>query len=938
MMGARGGGLQWVTRVALAVLSGLASCGMALAQVPGMSRVSVDIAGAQVFGTSRQPSLSRDGRYVAFSSDATTLTAGDANGFEDIFLKDRQTNAVTLVSVTNAGGQANGASLTPSLSSGGRYVAFMSYAALVAGDTRVCAVGAGPQPTCADIYVRDIVGQTTERISVASDGGEPDGESFNPVISPDGRFVLFESDATNLVVADTNQARDIFLRDRQTHVTRRISVATSGAEANGGSRMASLTDDAQTIAFISPATNLDPAADTLPCQPGHRCDRVYLRTLSGTTTRVPLTMTFLVPDTHVAGAQISGDGTAVVAFSDQPFDQQGSPTSVYGTRVLVSHNLATGRTRMLHVSGYQLDVPVFVPTISVSGDGRVVAICDQQTLSVDDAVLGEHFAETLSVPTLVGQPCFGASISRDGLLLSFATIRSDLVANDSNFAADVFVDDRDRDHDGMASVFETAYGLNPDDPGDGPLDPDNDGLTNRQEYERGSHPKGLFKRYLAEGADNDFFKTSIDLFNPDKTTATLVAATFTGQNGVITTGGAMSCVGFGGVQLLGYNRAWVPLPDQSFSTLVESDRPVAVERTMSWAGGDIGIGYGSAAETAVANPQTTWFFAEGATHGQFDLFYLLQNPTSTDTRATVTYLLPSGTPIVKAYDLRANSRLTIYVDQEPGLEATDVSAKIEAGVPIFAERAMYLSTPDQAFAGGTAGAGIAAPATEWFVAEGATGDFFDLYVLIGNPSAQDASVTITYLLPGGETIEKSYVVPKQSRRTIGVDNEDPRLASAEVSARVTSTNAVPIIVERSMWWPSPQWYEGHLTAATTETGTKWAFAGAYIGKNADMDTYLLIANPSDTAATVTVTVNGLLPGPSNRPCETTVPAPAHSRVTRSVKNDLTCGNGSLWTGPLVVPGTVESDGPGIVVERSTYWSTPSQFWSAGASTLLTKIQ
>jgi hypothetical protein len=301
----------------------------------------------------------------------------------------------------------------------------------------------------------------------------------------------------------------------------------------------------------------------------------------------------------------------------------------------------------------------------------------------------------------------------------------------------------------------------------------------------------------------------------------------------------------------------------------------------------------------------------------------------------VTYLLPSGPPIVKSYELRALSRRTIYVDQEDGLAATDVSAKIDAGVPIFAERAMYLSTPEQPFAGGTAGAGIAAPATEWFVAEGATGAFFDLYILIGNPSTQDANVTITYLLPGGINFDKTYTVAKQSRVTIGVDNEDPRLAGTDVSARVVSSNGVPIIVERSMWWPSPNWYEGHLTAATTETGKVWAFAGGYVSAEATAETYLLVANPSDTAANVTFKVTQTI---GVTPCEVTVNVPAHSRITRGIKADICPSFIGLSTQPLNVGGTVESDGPGIVVERATYWSTPTQFWAAGASTLLTKIQ
>ena len=99
---------------------------------------------------------------------------------------------------------------------------------------------------------------------------------------------------------------------------------------------------------------------------------------------------------------------------------------------------------------------------------------------------------------------------------------------------------------------------------------------------------------------------------------------------------------------------------------------------MTWGGG-MGVGYGSHAERAVSGPASTWYFAEGATHGAFDLFYLLQNPGPTTATATITYLLPAPrAPIVRAYTLLPNSRRTIYVDQEPGLDATDVSARIDA--------------------------------------------------------------------------------------------------------------------------------------------------------------------------------------------------------------------------------------------------------------------
>ena len=121
-----------------------------------------------------------------------------------------------------------------------------------------------------------------------------------------------------------------------------------------------------------------------------------------------------------------------------------------------------------------------------------------------------------------------------------------------------------------------------------------------------------------------------------------------------------------------------PLPNQAFSTLVESEQRLAVERTLTLGGG-MGAGYGSHAERAVSGPAATWYVAEGATRGTFDLFYLLQNPVPTTATATITYLLPSPrAPIVRAYTLLPNSLRTIYLDQEPGLDATDVSARTEA--------------------------------------------------------------------------------------------------------------------------------------------------------------------------------------------------------------------------------------------------------------------
>ena len=111
----------------------------------------------------------------------------------------------------------------------------------------------------------------------------------------------------------------------------------------------------------------------------------------------------------------------------------------------------------------------------------------------------------------------------------------------------------------------------------------------------------------------------------------------------------------------------------------------------------------------------------------------------------------------------------------------------------------------------------------WFLAEGATGSFFDTYILVGNPSTTESLIQVTYLLPDGRTVVRPHAVAAQSRLTIYAASEDPLLRATSFSVVVESTNAVPVVVERAMWWPSGQpWYEGHAVAALTTAGPRWA--------------------------------------------------------------------------------------------------------------------
>jgi hypothetical protein len=251
---------------------------------------------------------------------------------------------------------------------------------------------------------------------------------------------------------------------------------------------------------------------------------------------------------------------------------------------------------------------------------------------------------------------------------------------------------------------------------------------------------------------------------------------------------------------------------------------------------------------------------------------------------------------------------------------------------------MYLSSPGTLFSAGHESAAVSAPATQWFLAEGATGPFFDLYVLVANPGDTAAQVEATYLLPDGTAVKKPYTIAAGRRRSIHVDDEDAKLANTAVSTTVQSLNGVPIVVERAMWWPDGGWYEGHSSAGTTTTGTAWALADGEVGGARDADTFLLVANTSDTTGTVKVTL--LFEDGSTIDKEIAVTA--RSRFTVNVRDEFPAALNKRF-GALI-----ESQGPTpaqLVVERSVYWHAVGQqgrargeFWAAGTNALATKIQ
>ncbi|MGE3844904.1 MAG: TolB family protein, partial [Vicinamibacterales bacterium] len=358
------------------------------------TRVSVATGGAQAMKSSVMPALTADGRYVAFTSDANTLVAGDTNNQGDIFVHDRVSKVTTRVSVATGGAQGNLSSHTPVISGTGCLVAFVSAASnLVPGDTN------GVE----DVFVHDCATGVTTRVSVATGGGQSDGPAASsgyPSISADGRYVAFQSLASNLVERDTNGASDVFVHDRATTTTTRVSVSTGGDQAADFSTTPSMSGDGRYVAFVSTATNL------------------------------------VLGDTN---------GVVDVFLHDR----------VTSTTRRVS--VATGGTQGLFTKDNNGN-PVGSSTPSVSGDGRYVAfeswsfnLVDGDTNAVPDVFLHDarmYQRQRVNVSTAGVQAEGGAggngspAASADGRFLAFGTNAPNLVSGDTNNAYDVFVRDR----------------------------------------------------------------------------------------------------------------------------------------------------------------------------------------------------------------------------------------------------------------------------------------------------------------------------------------------------------------------------------------------------------------------------------------------------------------------------------------------------------------
>jgi hypothetical protein len=356
------------------------------------------------------------------------------------------------------------------------------------------------------------------------------------------------------------------------------------------------------------------------------------------------------------------------------------------------------------------------------------------------------------------------------------------------------------------------------------------------------------------------------------------------------------------------------------STIVHSNNniPLIVERTMSWDK----QGYGASGDKAVSGPSNNWYFAEGS-QGFFSTYVLLANPQTSANTAHVTYFREGDVPITRDYGLGPQSRTTIDIGADGALVNRSFGMQVTFDAPGVAERSMYFGT-SPFWSGGHESAGTTTLSYDWLLAEGATGPFFETFILLANPTSTDAQVTVTFLPQGATPVVKQKTVAANSRMTINIEGEDPTLGNAAVATQIHSTQ--PLVAERSQYWPdpAPQWYEAHNSFGVAVPGTKWGLSEGRVGQAASYQTYILLANPGNTDANVTIQ---FLRENGGATVTKTFLVKATSRLNVAVGG---VGSEAPELADENVGAIVTSD-QNIAVERSMYSNANGQVWAAGTN-------
>jgi Tol biopolymer transport system component len=403
-------------------------------------RVSVSAAGDEGNGPTGAVSVSSDGAIAAFASDAADLVADDTNDASDVFVRDTAAGTTERVSVSSAGVQADGPSFMPSVSAGGRYVAFASRATnLVKGDRN----GA------MDVFLRDRLQGTTVLVSRAAGGAHGNADSSQPDLSADGRFVALTSRSSNLVPDDHNQVDDVFVKDMATGGVALASVAWNGVQANSFCIFPTVSDDGTVVGFMSGASNLVPEQDV------NGADDIFVRDLAaGTTVLASAGPHGEFVEAESRDPDLSGDGRFIGFDSNGPLLHT---VLIVRTYHVYLREIATGSMKIVDKTPTGTPSMGFSETPSLSRDGsRVLFASDSADLVpgdtngfmdvfVRDMATGRTILVSISSSGVQGNGSSGdtgSELAALGRVSAFLSRATNLVLGDRNGMPDAFVHGR----------------------------------------------------------------------------------------------------------------------------------------------------------------------------------------------------------------------------------------------------------------------------------------------------------------------------------------------------------------------------------------------------------------------------------------------------------------------------------------------------------------
>ena len=437
--------LRVLRSLAVLVLALAASAPPVRAQMTYVASVSTT--GVPGNNQSIAPAISANAGYVAFQSLAHTLAAGDTNGLYDVFVTGGGTTR--LVSMTSGGVAGNGESTNPSISADGRWIVFVSTASnLVPNDTN----GAG------DLFLHDRQSGINSRVPALQGNGASTPGIHGHALSADGRYIVFLSSASNFVPSDTNGVADVFVYDRTTAVTTRVSVATGGTQANGQSRGAAISADGRYVAFESYATNL------VVGDSNANVDIFVHDRATGTTTRASVATGGAQAALACWNPSISANGRFVV-FTSASSNLVAGDTN--GRSDVFVHDRVTTTTARVSIAsdGTQGFADVGQHT-SISDDGRFVVfdaassnLVVGDTNGASDVLIHDRALARTSRASLThtgtqgNQWSMAGPITGDGRYVAFFSWATNLVSGDINGVVDVFVRDVGLTNTGLAFCF-----------------------------------------------------------------------------------------------------------------------------------------------------------------------------------------------------------------------------------------------------------------------------------------------------------------------------------------------------------------------------------------------------------------------------------------------------------------------------------------------------